>query len=58
MKDHKLELDPLIVAAIGGCILTRASGKVAFNKNKRGTTTTDIIHSIAEAFDNIFDSNI
>lgn len=54
---HKDDLghDSDILSCLGGCILTRASARNAFNKNKRGTTTPDIINCIAETFDKTFE---
>jgi NAD(P)H-hydrate repair Nnr-like enzyme with NAD(P)H-hydrate dehydratase domain len=47
---------PTMGAAYAACLLTRHCAKKAFEKNRRSTTTTDLIATICDVFNEIFES--
>lgn len=46
---------PTISAAYAACLLTRECNRRAFSKNRRSTTTSDMIESLREAFEFLYE---
>ncbi|OQR84671.1 hypothetical protein ACHHYP_13056 [Achlya hypogyna] len=49
------DLNPMLVAAMGGSLLTRQSSTLAFAKKGRSMTTPDVINCIGAAFQTLYD---
>lgn len=56
-KENKKEdySDEMLYACVGGCLLTRLSGKLAYAKKKRALTTPSIVDEIGTAFEALFE---
>ncbi|XP_004577672.4 ATP-dependent (S)-NAD(P)H-hydrate dehydratase isoform X1 [Ochotona princeps] len=48
--------NPLLLAALGACTLTRQCNRQAFQKHGRSTTTTDLIAEVGSAFRELFET--
>ncbi|RQM09604.1 hypothetical protein KXD40_004180 [Peronospora effusa] len=44
------EGNPLLLAAFGGSLVTRASASLAFVKHQRAMTAPDVLHNLGKAF--------
>ncbi|KAM6180069.1 ATP-dependent (S)-NAD(P)H-hydrate dehydratase isoform 2-T2 [Erethizon dorsatum] len=47
---------PLLLAALGACLLTRQCNRQAFQKHGRSTTTSDMIAEVGAAFRELFEA--
>lgn len=52
LKSHNIS--PLLIAALGACMLTRRCNRQAFRKFSRSTTTSDMISEITSSFSTLF----
>ncbi|TMW56199.1 hypothetical protein Poli38472_008847 [Pythium oligandrum] len=50
----EFEGNPLLLAALGGAMVTRASSSVAFQTHGRSMTAPDVLQSIGQAFAQVF----
>lgn len=49
------DVNPVVSAAYGACVLTRRANALAFEKEKRSMTTPDLIHVLGKAFYELYD---
>lgn len=49
------EINPMILAAYGGCLVTRTASAYAFGQRKRSMVAGDVIESIGQAVELLFD---
>ncbi len=50
-------LSSTLVAAYGGCLLTKKCAKSAFDKNHRSMLAHDVVNEIPSTFYKLFDEN-